>query len=346
MRWNGEDQANDGGAAGPALLPLGVAGPFDRADWFDLLAHMQWANARRADAFGQFETASVALPLVESSPDHHVSLANWYSFIHRPQFGGPSDPERRAQALTRLFSRLRSRAARVSLYPIPEIDGSHQMLCRALRAAGWWVIDRAEGDSHWLDLAGLDYDSWWAGRPGALRNTVARKGKKGIVRIDIADHFDPAYWAAYEGIYAASWKPEEGNPTLLRAFAEAEGAAGRIRLGVAWIDDQPVAAQFWTVENGCAFIHKLAHIEDSVRASPGTLLTAALFRHVIEIDAVNKVDFGTGNDPYKRDWMNRHNRLWRIEAFNPSRPAVWPAAIITLLRQLRRQERTGNCGPE
>ncbi len=40
-------------------------------------------------------------------------------------------------------------------------------------------------------------------------------------------------WADYEEIYAESWKPEEGDPALLRRFAEAEGAAGRIRLGVA-----------------------------------------------------------------------------------------------------------------
>ena len=34
------------------------------------------------------------------------------------------------------------------------------------------------------------------------------------------------------------------------------------------------------------------------------------------------VDFGTGNDKYKRDWMNRHHGLWRIEAFNPARPTA------------------------
>src|SRR3546814_14303993 len=90
-------------------------------------------------------------------------------------------------------------------------------------------------------------------------------------------------------------------------------------MGLARIEGAPVAAQYWTVEDGTAFIHKLAHVADSLTASPGTLLSAALFRHVIAVDRVARVDFGTGNDAYKRDWMNRHEPLWPIEAFNPSR---------------------------
>src|SRR3546814_7983792 len=80
-------------------------------------------------------------------------------------------------------------------------------------------------------------------------------------------------------------------------------------MGLARIEGAPVAAQYWTVEDGTAFIHKLAHVEDSLKASPGTLLSAALFRHVIAVDRVARVDFGTGNDAYKRDWMNRHEPL-------------------------------------
>lgn len=346
MRWNGEDQANDVAAAGPVALPLGVAGPFDRSDWFDLVAAQHWGHARRADAYGQSAGCSAWLPLIEARAGHKTSLSNWYSFSHRPLFSGSRDPDAQRLALTDLLAGLRSSTACISLYPVPENDGSSALLCRALRDAGWWFVDNPAGDNHWLDIPASDHDHWWTERPGALRNTVARKSKKGLVRIDIATRFDPDYWAAYETIYAASWKPEEGNPGLLRAFAKAEGAAGRIRLGVAWIDGQPVAAQFWTVENGCAYIHKLAHVEDSVKASPGTLLTAALFRHVISTDGVQRVDFGTGNDPYKRDWMNRHNRLWRIEAFNPSRLGAWPAAITTLLRHWRAQRRTRNHGQE
>src|SRR3546814_3832573 len=73
-------------------------------------------------------------------------------------------------------------------------------------------------------------------------------------------------------------------------------------------------------------------VEDSLKASPGTLLSAALFRHVIAVDRVARVDFGTGNDAYKRDWMNRHGPLWHIEAFNPSRIAAWGPAFKAFAR--------------
>src|SRR3546814_19096924 len=113
-----------------------------------------------------------------------------------------------------------------------------------------------KGDRHWLELAGLDHDGWWYSRPGALRSTVKRKAKKGVVDIALFTAFDADAWGDYEQIYAASWKLEEGGPALLRAFAKAESARGTFRMGVARLEGEPVAAQYWKVEDGPAFIHK------------------------------------------------------------------------------------------
>jgi hypothetical protein len=330
MQGNGEDHANDERLPATARA-AGFASPFDRASWFDLLEAHGFAGRGRRDACGTAENTTAWLPLREEKPGHFAGLANWYSFAIDALYTG--DRDRRA-ALEALCKNLRAEAARLTLYPIRDPDE----LMRALRAAGWWVKATRAGDRHWLDLDGMDHDAWWASRPGALRNTVQRKAKKGIVDIQLLTAFDAESWAAYEQIYAASWKPEEGHPALLCAFAEAEGAGGRLRMGVARIDGAPVAAQFWTVEDGTAFIHKLAHVEDSLKASPGTLLSAALFRHAIEVDGVSRVDFGTGNDGYKRDWMNRHDPLWRIEAFNPARVAAWGPALKAFARAVLRKE--------
>lgn len=339
MGWNGEDQANATAGAAAVALPIGAAGPFDRAEWFDRLAAMHFNALPRHDAFGSAGGATAWLPLVAPQPRARASLANWYSFVHRPLFGGARDTDAQAAALTDLCAGLRRDAARLTLYPVPEHDGSFAMMRRALQDAGWWTSAHPAGDSHWLDLHGMDYDSWWQSRPGELRNTLARKAKKGLVEIVVRDRFEPELWADYQHIYAASWKPVEGNSTLLQAFAESEGMAGRLRMGLARIAGAPVAAQLWTVENGGAYIHKLAHVEDSLRASPGTLLTAAMFRHVISIDHVRRIDFGTGDDRYKRDWMNRHNKLWQIDAFNPARPTAWLPAIKSTLADWRRMQK-------
>lgn len=328
MQGNGEHHAND-----HATRAAGFATPFDRALWFDLLAAHGFAGMGRFDARGEAGATTAWLPLRIEKPGHLAGLANWYSFAIRPLYTGSGD---RSGALFELFHNLRSKAARLSLYPVR--DEERDAIASAIRGAGWWVKESPAGDRHWLDLGEMDHNAWWASRPGALRSTVHRKAKKGIVDIQLLTDFDPGSWAAYEHIYAASWKPEEGHPALLRAFAEAESDGGRLRMGIARIEGIPVAAQFWTVEDGTAFIHKLAHVEDSLKASPGTLLSATLFRHVIEVDGVKRVDFGTGNDGYKRDWMNRHDPLWRIEAFNPSRVAAWGPALKAFARSVLRKE--------
>ncbi|MDO9370446.1 MAG: GNAT family N-acetyltransferase [Sphingopyxis sp.] len=329
MQGNGEHHANDMRLPATARA-AGFASPFDRASWFDLLEAHGFAGRGRFDARGSAGSATAWLPLRIETPGELAGLTNWYSFSIRPLFIGAGESSDAARAL---FADLRRSAARLTLYPVAETAA----LTSALRAAGWWVKETPAGDRHWLDLGDMDHDAWWASRPGALRNTVQRKAKKGVVDTQLLTAFDPGSWAAYESIYAASWKPEEGHPALLRAFAESESAGGRLRMGIARIDGMPVAAQFWTVEDGTAFIHKLAHVEDSLKASPGTLLSAALFRHVIEVDQVKRVDFGTGNDGYKRDWMNRHDVLWRIEAFNPTRVAAWGPALKAFVRAALRK---------
>jgi CelD/BcsL family acetyltransferase involved in cellulose biosynthesis len=121
---------------------------------------------------------------------------------------------------------------------------------------------------------------------------------------------------------------------MLRRFAEQEGAAGRLRLGIARHDGRALAAQFWTVEDGTAFIHKLAHVEEAVPLSAGTVLTAALFERVIDGDRVELVDFGTGDDPYKNTWMEETRPRYRLECLLPGKPASWLRLARAALRKL------------
>ncbi|OYW50057.1 MAG: hypothetical protein B7Z34_07320 [Novosphingobium sp. 12-62-10] len=105
-------------------------------------------------------------------------------------------------------------------------------------------------------------------------------------------------------------------------------------MGIAEIGGQPVAAQFWTVEGGTAFIHKLAHDERFRKQSPGTLLSAAMFEHVIDRDGVSLVDFGTGNDPYKRDWMEEVRTRWRVRAWRKGAVRHWPQMVRAMIRAM------------
>ena len=315
-------------AALSRLLSAGCQhAPFDRLEWWQALeAH---CGLPPLLAVARARDEAVVLPLTGHG-GHLSALANWYTFRFRPVLSGSDD------LLTALARDLPRRAHRLTLSRVPDEDGSATRLAAAFRQAGWLVVREICDTNHVLPLAGRDYETYLAARPGALRTTLKRKTKK--VAVEVLTRFDAAAWAAYEDIYAESWTPEEGSPAFLRAFAEAEGAAGRLRMGLARGADDPrgpaIAAQMWTVEGGTAFIHKLAHREAAKPLSPGSVLSAALFRHVIDIDGVELVDFGTGDDPYKRDWMETVRPRYRLDMFRPLAIRNWPALVRLGLRRL------------
>lgn len=294
--------------------------PFDRLGWWQALAaHCDIAPLLAVARHGD---ATAVLPLAREG-GHLVSLANWYTFRFRPIVSHDHD---RAALLGAIAADLRHKAHRVTLSGIPGEDGSAAALEAAFRDAGWFVNRETCDTNHVLPVNGRSYEEFLAGRPGRLRTTLRRKAPK--VATQVLTRFDPQVWAAYEEIYRESWKPEEGSPAFLRAFAAAEGEAGRLRLAIAHaVDDSarswPIAAQMWTVEGGCAYIHKLAHREDARPLSPGSVLSAHLFRHVIDEDGVALVDFGTGNDGYKADWMEEVRPRYRLDMFRPFAARNW-----------------------
>lgn len=306
-------------------LAFAGQGPFARREWFALLEN---AGAKPLVALACDGDDAVALPLAENG--HGLeNLTNWYAFTWAELATGETA---RPALLDRLARDLASRAGRITLSKLADEDGTATRLETAFRKAGWFVRRERCDSNHVLHVAGRGFADYLAARPGPLRTTLKRKAKK--VEVEILFYFKLDVWQSYQMIYAESWKPEEGDPDLLRRFAEAEGQAGRLRFAVARHEGAPVAAQVWTVENGVAYIHKLAHLESAKPLSAGTTLTAALFEHVIDRDHVEWVDFGTGDDPYKRDWMEQVRPRFRLTCWRPGDPRNWPAIGKALLRQL------------
>jgi CelD/BcsL family acetyltransferase involved in cellulose biosynthesis len=66
-----------------------------------------------------------------------------------------------------------------------------------------------------------------------------------------------------------------------------------------------------------ASIFKLAHVDGKEALSPGTVLTAELMSRVIDVDGVHTVDFISGDDGYKRDWMSERRQRMALLAFDP-----------------------------
>jgi CelD/BcsL family acetyltransferase involved in cellulose biosynthesis len=304
---------------------------FDRIEWF----RRTWALCQPGDrpliARTRAEGSDVWLFLAETAGSAK-GLASWYTLAFRPIFTGtPSEPTARA-LIVAIARRLRPRLAHIALDHVPEAEAE---LVRAGFTRAGWIARVTPQTANWsIDVAGKSFEDFWAERPGQLRSTAKRKAAKTPMELTIFDRFDQAAWADYESIYADSWKPVEGSLSFVRAMAEDEGAAGALRLGIATIEGRAVAAQLWTVEHGTAIIHKLAHREDVAELSPGTILSKAMFEHVIDRDRVDLIDFGTGDDRYKADWMDTRVMRMRVDLYNPRKAAGLFGAVKAGLRAL------------
>lgn len=298
--------------ANGALDRPNQASLFDRLEWYRLLVEHCPLPGTPLILRARDEGGTAWLFLLRQG--HRASaLANWYSFETGPIFSSIARPQL-VEALARHL-RDRYRFGAIDLAPLN--DRRLAETIEPFRAAGWIALPRQASVNWTTTPSGTDWSAYLERRPSRLRNTLRRRSKSSNMRIDILSYFDNINWQSYEKIYALSWKPVEGSPAFLRAMAEREGNAGTLRMGIASDGDEPVAAQIWLIENGAATIHKLAHIETRRGISPGTILTAAMFRHAIEEDKVERIDFGIGDDAYKADWMDERRDLYRLSLFNP-----------------------------
>jgi hypothetical protein len=313
---------------------------FDRLSWYRLIAEhcpppgkLLVARAESRDRFGY--TRSWLFLVTEKG--HGRILASWYS-LRADMIDRHPDQSETPACIEAIARRLRELGTihRIIIYPL-KYDSED--ITDGFRAGGWLTRVEQANVSWRINTEGQDFAAYWAKRPSRLRNTAQRKAKAAGLDIVIHRAFDEAAWADYESVYEASWKPEEGSPPFLRALAEQEGAAGTLRLGIASKGGKPLAAQLWLVENEQAIIHKLAYREDSKELSPGTVLSMAMFRSALDDDRVRWIDYGTGDDGYKRDWMEERMPLYRLTAYNPATvkglagaARAWASALVARLR--------------
>jgi len=176
------------------------------------------------------------------------------------------------------------------------------------------------------DVAGRSWADYLAARPGALRETIRRRlgqaERDSRIALEMVDSESglEAGIAAYEEVYARSWKRTEPFPRFSAALMRAAAAEGALRLGLLRLDGRPVAAQYWVVAGGTATMFKLAHDEAARARSPGTVLTAAMIRDLLERERVAELDFGRGDDAYKSLWAGQRRQRVGVVLANPRRP--------------------------
>ena len=192
-----------------------------------------------------------------------------------------------------------------------------------------------------LELDGRSFEQYMAGRPARLRNTIARKRRKlereqGYdIRLFTDDDLQQAM-ADYHAVFDASWKAKEQFTGFIDGLMRRMLERGWLRLAVLSIQGRPAAVQFWIVAHRKASIFRLAYDEAWKQYSPGSILTAYLMEHVIDTDKVGEIDFLTGNDRYKQDWMSDRQERWAMGCANLPAPTGRGTRFLETLKGLFR----------
>ncbi len=254
-------------------------------------------------------------------------LSNYYTSLFGPVIErGESDAQTILDSLAATISRDEIRWDLIDLHPLAVDTPVFPALATAFKRAGFIVQSYFCFGNWYLQVRGRTYAEYFETLPSQLKNTIKRKkrqleklAKMRIVLFRDESSLDEAM-RAYEQIYAVSWKVPEPFPKFIPGLCRACAEEGWLRLGVIYVDDQPVAAQIWIVSAGIAAIYKLAYDERFAKLSTGSILTAHLMEHVIDVDKVHEVDYLTGDDAYKKDWMSDRRERWGIMAFNLRTP--------------------------
>lgn len=264
-----------------------------------------------------------ALPIVATRGKlgcHIHALGNYYTSLYAPSIA-PGVKYRDFAPLLTALMQAHAPVASMRFEPMDPNSMPYRRFWNALQANGLASFGFF-CFGNWY-LTGLStWQNYLQGRDGQLRSTIKRATRKfvaagGTLELVLGGPDLERGLAAYEQVYAKSWKRPEPYPAFIPGLIRTCAALGWLRLGVARFDGTPIAAQMWVVANGKANIYKLAYDEAFKAYGAGTVLTAMLMEHAIEKDSVDEVDYLTGDDPYKKAWMSDRRERWGIIAYNP-----------------------------
>ena len=299
------------------------------------------------DTFVVAESAGASRGLIflrsaSASPRRLSCVANYYSSLYSSVIA-PAD--RRESLLPELIDALTEARPRFDVINFSPLESSEcRDLSVTLARRGWFAKQYFCFGNWHLPVSFENFDAYLATRPSQVRNTIKRKAKKfrdagGRLQIVRTGDEVPSAIAAFEAVYAKSWKRPEPFPAFVPRWAGICAQNGWLRLGLAWLGDTPIAAQFWFTKDRHSFIFKLGYDEAHASWSAGTLLTAHLMRGSIDEDRVVEIDYLTGDDAYKRSWMSERRERLGVRACNLRSWRGRMSAAYESLAAMRRRKR-------
>lgn len=225
------------------------------------------------------------------------------------------------------------------LYPVAENDRDMNHLQQVMESSGFFCHRNFRFYNWIYRVQGQSFEDYMTARPARLRNTIARKHRKlerehGYdIRLFTGNGLQQAV-ADYNAVYKASWKGGEYFGGFVGSLVVSLSEPGWLRLAILYIAGEPAAAQIWFVAHGKASIFRLVYDEAWKAYSPGSILTAYLMEHVIDTDKVKEIDFLTGNEHYKQDWMSERRDRWALVCLNRRKPEGRVHLFVESIKEL------------
>lgn len=307
---------------------------FSSFAWFDNLIHNALSIDHSICLFGLEDDLDVKayalMPMCFVTSEQHwyrprklIAASNYYTSFFSPiQANSVPYAHENINLLVRAIVNETSQWDSIDLQPMAIGSNQFDSIEQAFRQSGAFIQTYFCFGNWYLKVAGRTFQEYFNSVPSRVRNTIARKAKLlersdglHIKLVQSEDELSTAI-ADYEQVYQASWKLPEAHPLFIVGLMRTCAQQGWLRLGIAYVGDQPVAAQIWIVHQQVASIYKLAYNEKFAKFSIGSILTSRMMEYVIDIDHVEEVDYLTGDDDYKQDWMSHRRERWGCIAFN------------------------------
>lgn len=251
------------------------------------------------------------------------SLTNYYSSLYVPIVNkNHSEWKSGIRIIVKEIKKHKPLWHTVNFHPLPSNNKVIDELQKALKLEGFWV-QRYFAFANWVyQINGISFDDYYQERPSRLKNTIKRKIKKlnkeceySIQIYTTTDKLDELI-SDFERIYQLSWKQDEPYPNFVQGLIYKYAKKNQLRFGFLYVNGQAVASQIWFVTHGTVSIFKLAYDPSYKQYSTGSILTKELMRYVFENDKITSIDYLTGDDAYKRDWMSERNERIGLIGYN------------------------------
>ncbi|HET7032709.1 MAG TPA: GNAT family N-acetyltransferase, partial [Casimicrobiaceae bacterium] len=193
-----------------------------------------------------------------------------------------------------------------------------------LRHSGHPTQVYERGPASFASTSALTFDDYLTARPHAFRASLdgADRALLGAGRASfrlIVDETDIGA-ASRDFKRIVEQRDDAGSsetPRYLPGLMSVAARSGVLRLGFLDVDGEPAAAQMWVISSGIAHCLSIVSVADHDNPLLDDLLTARLARHLIDIDRVVELDYGTVTTEFARNWASGSRRRVGVIAFNP-----------------------------